>query len=155
MEGLIVGGILVKLRSAVFGCFLRVYRCRQHFIGNVNGFQGVLGLGPGFRDHHCYGVSHITHDVFGDGGIGHRFNIGVRDHPRTGDRVQHAIGVGAGIGCQHSWSRLGRAYIYADYSGMSVGAAQNSGVDQSMQFYVVGVSRLTGDQAGVFPAADS
>ena len=155
VESLVVGRVLMQLRSAVGQGGLRVDDGRQRGIADVDEFQGVLGLVAVFRYDHSYRVTHVSHHVRRDGGVGHGLQIGVRNGPGAGDGVQHAFDVSAGVDGEHARRGFGRVGVDAGDARVGVGAAQDGRVDHAGQLDVVGVGGLTGDQARVLASPDA
>ena len=155
VEGLVARGVFVQLGRALLRGRFRVNYNRQRFVVHGNQFQRVLGLVAVFRHHHGHGVAHVPHHVLCDGRVGDGLNVGVGNHPGAGHGVEHSFRVRARINRNHPRGVGGRRSVNARNAGVSVGAAQNGGVDQADQLDVVGVGGLAGDKAGVFAAADA
>ena len=87
--------------------------------------------------------------------MGNGLSIGIRDYPGAGYRIEHAVGVGAGVNGQHARRGLGGAGIYPSDSSVGVGAAQDGRVDHARQLNVVGIGGSAGYQPGVLPTSDT
>ena len=155
VKGLVARGILMQLGCALLQRSLGVDNSGQGLVVHVNQFDGVLRLVAIRCHHHGHRVAHIANYILGQGRVGHGLDIGVGNYPGTGHRIQHPFRVGAGIDGYHARGRGSGGSIYAIDASMAVGATQNGGVDQACQLDVIRIGSLTGNQPGVFPAANT
>ena len=155
VESLVVGSVFVKLgRSRVHRCLGINDRWEDTVVHGYQ-FQGVFRLIAAFGHHYRHGIAHIADGVHRQRRMVDCFDIGVGRQPSTGDGVEHAIGVGAGVHRQHPGRRSSRTGIDAVDLSVGMNAAQNGRVYQAEQLDVIGEGRLPGNQPGIFSAPDA
>ena len=155
VESLVARGVLMQLGRALPQGGLGIDHGGQGLVVHADQFQRVLSLVAVFSHHHGHCVAHIPDHVFGQGRVGHGPDVGVGDHPRARHGVEDTFGIGAGIDGQDTGGSGGGGSIYAVDAGMAVGTAQDGRVDHARQFNVISVRGLSGNQAGVFAAANT
>ena len=155
VERLVVGGVLVYLRSAWLHGFIGADHRRERFVVHIDQIQSVFRLVTVLGHHNCHRVTLIPDHIFSDSRMIDRFHVDIGWHPSAGNGVQHAFGVGACVHRHHSWRCFGCGGVNAVDLGVGVRATQHGRVEHPWELNIVGVGCAAGYQTRVFTAPDA